>query len=123
MNEGSIHVFLQDRILYLARLLCVVVQHNNKLQTIENKQGNGVGVRCKNAEFRFLYINGKYLKQPKNLSLNTCKLHSTLTSIVMILTSNLLCLEVFSNYVARCFTIFSLPLCLCWNYMFFLIWV
>ena len=35
MNEGSIHVFLHDHILYLV-ILCVVLQHNNKLQTIEN---------------------------------------------------------------------------------------
>ena len=50
---------------FIFSLYCVVVQHNNKLRTIENKQErNGVGVRCKNAELCLIdNTDEKHLKQ------------------------------------------------------------
>ena len=50
---------------FIFSLYCVVVQHNNKLRTIENKQErNGVGVRCKNAEPGLIdNTDEKHLKQ------------------------------------------------------------
>ena len=72
---------------FIFSLYCVVVQHNNKLRTIENKQErNSVGVRCKNAELCLIdNTDEKHLKQslvqtyPWTLTKNEFKVYYHLT--------------------------------------------
>ena len=65
----------KDHILYLV-IYCVLVQHNNKLRTIENKQGRMVLV----LDAKMLSSAQRYYKEEskastgRKLSLNTCKL-------------------------------------------------